>query len=214
MRAGRSAVLRITYLDEDGLLTRQSPSRGRTRKADCACLPIPRAQICLRCDWQPREHPPAGRVADDARDATSKIPRPAAGDPLSTCSHRERDTEVGDICLTVVAWQGCSASLFVNLWSYSSNFTGCHPPTPSRRLSLPCRVKSHTPSSDGRQPCRATRFDDTPGLGRGMLYVYACKTKGPCHYVVLQCSSDPCARRFLPNPVTVLERDKRLPWAV
>lgn len=52
--------------------------------------------------------------------------------PSSTCSQRETHTEVGDICLTVVAWQGCSASLFVNLWSYSSNFTGSHPPTPSR----------------------------------------------------------------------------------
>lgn len=85
MYTGGSAVLRITYLDE-GLLTPPEPSRGRerptVRSADTACTDMPQMRLAA-------SKLPAGRVADDARDATSQIPRPAAGDPPHVLRERE-----------------------------------------------------------------------------------------------------------------------------
>lgn len=117
---------------------------------------------------------PRDIVAGDARDATLKIPRPAAGDPPPHVPKRGREGEFLTYASPspgrVAAHHRC---LLVNLWSYSSNFTGLPPHIRPVDFPYPVGRKSHAPSQRQKEPCRATRYDDPLGLGggEGMLYV-------------------------------------------
>lgn len=164
-----------TYTYMDGGLLTPLGAVARAPEADCFGLPIPRCTRIMASGAIGSLDCPRDIVAGDARDATLKIPRPAAGDPPPHVPKRGREGEFWTYASPspgrVAAHHRC---LLANLWSYSSNFTG-HPPH-IRLVDFPYPVGKKTATllpSDKKNPAGPRGMMTPLGLGggEGMLYV-------------------------------------------
>lgn len=193
-RFGSDGVKNIGQRSFDPQASREA-AKGRLR----GVLPVASGPQCRYASYASQasdaigSFEPAGRVADDARDATSKIPRPTAGDPPP---HVPRDEASPSSPGRVAAHR---ASLIC--WSYSSNFTGSHLRHPAGN--------SHTLAPIAKRSLKGHEV----GVGSSLCMHVRRRTLLRGSHSRLP-HSDPCPRRFLPDPVTVSRRDKRLPWAV
>lgn len=210
---GESARLENAYVD-DGLLTRPSSREGAKRRL--FGLPIPRAHTYNASDAIGSFDSSRDIVAGDARDATLKIPRRAAGDPPHVL---KRECVSFDICLITVARQGHSASCVV-CWLICGLThpipPGLPPCIPCRRLCVPYKETATLVTASDRNNPAGPRGMMTPTRAVGEE---CCMCMHVRRTALLRGTFDGdltrVLRRFLPNPVTVSNGTReRLPWAV
>lgn len=186
-----------------GILTRPSSREGARGRP--LGQPIPRLLTDMP-QMRLAASKPAGRVAGDARDATLGDPETCRGRScLSTRSKtKERNKRRHYASPSSPGRVAAHGGLSICGLTHPNPPPGSHHSHPCRGPFVPCRErKQATFLPATKQPCKATRFHQSflGWLGRGFVCMHV--RRRPC-YVVLQCSSDPCApRRFLPDPVTV-----------